>query len=55
MRVGRRKEHAPRDAARKDTAGATVLALIVKEVILFQVATVRTAAKIGDSHGAFRF
>ena len=39
------KEHAPRDAARKDTAGATVRALMVKEAILFQVAAVRGAAE----------
>ena len=38
------EDHAPRDAARKDAAGAATLALIVKVAILFQVATVRGAA-----------
>lgn len=38
------KDHAPRDAARKEAAGAATLALIVKVAILFQVATVRGAA-----------
>ena len=43
------KDHAPRDAARKDAAGAATLALIVKVAILFQVATERGAAAKNDA------
>ena len=45
---GGREDHAPRDAARKDAAGAATLALIVKVAILFQVATERGAAAKND-------
>jgi len=43
------EDHAPRDAARKDAAGAATLALIVKVAILFQVATERGAAAKNDA------
>ena len=43
------EDHAPRDAARKDAAGAATLALIVKVAILFQVATERGADAKNDA------